>query len=627
MDTQTMNYGQPNTPAIPEKLPSISMLDEQSTSQSSFTHSPKGVNQEDDMQHRAYPSQQQQQQHHQQQQQQPPQQTQTNSFLPLPPPSYVFNPTTQQPMQTGLYKQSISPPLTPAVSPSSVLLDSMQFKRKFSVDVGPFSFGSGIPHPPAMHDQDAYRRSSCSAAMSVDDCLHESSSYSTATAAMTTRCQDYSFLTAEDPTMATFTTPQPFKSPMPKRTSRQFNGSSSQAPNAQHKHVCKYAHCGWSFKRYEHLKRHMLVHTGERPHVCHFPGCGKSFSRSDNFHAHYRTHTKKTIMQQNRRMSQQNAHLQTTSSPTTSSSQAAAAVAAAAAAAAAVARTSQGFDDRMPTYFAHTKDESFDMPYPDMYDHRQAYMTEGQEDYACHHPHDPYMRSFHPSGQFTMQASPLSPSSPSGHSLLNHESASQSPNPFFSSTPMDHTRSTHSPFYSMNSMPVLPPHPNTQPSSHRQPTQGSPTTTSSAMVSASMPGPYVTDQFAVPSNPRRSSSASSTSSSNSQQKSHVCPVPACQRRFKRLEHLKRHMRIHTLERPFACSFPNCHKTFSRSDNLSQHMKTHQRVEDRRRRQQQQNEYSPNQNGNSMNAAAAAAAAAAASMGMNWHTANAGTVGC
>ncbi|KAI8336588.1 hypothetical protein BC941DRAFT_328781, partial [Chlamydoabsidia padenii] len=64
-------------------------------------------------------------------------------------------------------------------------------------------------------------------------------------------------------------------------------------PNTQHKHVCKYSHCGWSFKRYEHLKRHMLVHTGERPHVCPFQGCGKCFSRSDNFHAHYRTHTKK----------------------------------------------------------------------------------------------------------------------------------------------------------------------------------------------------------------------------------------------------------------------------------------------------------------------------------------------
>jgi uncharacterized Zn-finger protein len=67
------------------------------------------------------------------------------------------------------------------------------------------------------------------------------------------------------------------------------------------------------------------------------------------------------------------------------------------------------------------------------------------------------------------------------------------------------------------------------------------------------------------------------------QKTHVCPMLQCQRSFKRLEHLKRHMRIHTLERPFACTFPGCQKTFSRSDNLSQHMKTHQKGEDRRRK--------------------------------------------
>ena len=69
----------------------------------------------------------------------------------------------------------------------------------------------------------------------------------------------------------------------------------SPLTHTQHKHVCHFHYCGWSFKRYEHLKRHMLVHTRERPYSCHFPGCGKSFSRSDNFHAHYRTHTKKKL--------------------------------------------------------------------------------------------------------------------------------------------------------------------------------------------------------------------------------------------------------------------------------------------------------------------------------------------
>ncbi|KAG0380430.1 hypothetical protein BGX24_008346 [Mortierella sp. AD032] len=59
-------------------------------------------------------------------------------------------------------------------------------------------------------------------------------------------------------------------------------------------------------------------------------------------------------------------------------------------------------------------------------------------------------------------------------------------------------------------------------------------------------------------------------------KNHCCPVPGCMKRFKRLEHLKRHTKTHTLERPFACTTSGCNKRFSRSDNLSQHIKTHQR---------------------------------------------------
>lgn len=50
-------------------------------------------------------------------------------------------------------------------------------------------------------------------------------------------------------------------------------------------------------------------------------------------------------------------------------------------------------------------------------------------------------------------------------------------------------------------------------------------------------------------------------------KSHSCPIPACGRLFKRLEHLKRHVRTHTQERPYQCN--SCGKAFSRSDNLAQ----------------------------------------------------------
>lgn len=51
-----------------------------------------------------------------------------------------------------------------------------------------------------------------------------------------------------------------------------------------------------------------------------------------------------------------------------------------------------------------------------------------------------------------------------------------------------------------------------------------------------------------------------------------CPLFSCGRMFKRMEHLKRHLRTHTSERPFICS--HCAKRFSRSDNLAQHVRTH-----------------------------------------------------
>ncbi|KAF7732797.1 hypothetical protein EC973_000072 [Apophysomyces ossiformis] len=617
METESMTtYDQPsNTTTVSEKLPSINLLDERNKISSSASLACESVKhdliQPDDQENHYAAA-----------------VAVTSSFLP-PPPSATYAYTA--PMTHGFYSQNMSPPLTPAVSPSSILLDSMQFKRKFSVDVGPFSFGSGMPHPPSINDQDAFRRSSCSA-MSMDACMHEQQAsqhhpYSAAAAAMAaaaaaTRCPDYSFFTPADPTTPPAVNPfaastvqhQPQSKASTKRHSRSLGGQQSQAPTTQHKHVCKYAFCGWSFKRYEHLKRHMLVHTGERPHVCTFPGCGKSFSRSDNFHAHYRTHTKKSMSQQNtnRRLSHQQQQRQQQQQQTNTSSVMDTPISTGSM----HSPASQVFEqDRTPaTYFANARQASFDMtPYSDIYDQRQTYSPEDNGSYDSQQQQQAW-RSF---------GSPVAPSSPSGTpSLLNHES--QSPNPFFSSLPNDRSPMT----YAMQSM--------------------TPTSlANSAMAAVACYGPFAgmdtsgvpttttatttTPTSALPSPNSRRSSEGSTGSSSNQQKSHVCPVTQCQRRFKRLEHLKRHMRIHTLERPFACTFPNCLKTFSRSDNLSQHMKTHQRVEDRRRRQQQNGFKQPqqhlpplhhHQNTNSM--AVAAAAAAAVNMGMNWHV-NTGTV--
>ncbi|KAF1806847.1 C2H2-type zinc finger transcription factor [Mucor lusitanicus] len=48
----------------------------------------------------------------------------------------------------------------------------------------------------------------------------------------------------------------------------------------------------------------------------------------------------------------------------------------------------------------------------------------------------------------------------------------------------------------------------------------------------------------------------------------------CNMIFTRSEHLARHARKHTGEKPFVCIVPECKKAFSRFDNMMQHTQTH-----------------------------------------------------
>ena len=60
----------------------------------------------------------------------------------------------------------------------------------------------------------------------------------------------------------------------------------------------------------------------------------------------------------------------------------------------------------------------------------------------------------------------------------------------------------------------------------------------------------------------------------SDNKVHECPQAGCNRQFKRQDHLKRHYRSHTGERPYTCIVPDCRLSFARQDHLQQHMRGH-----------------------------------------------------
>lgn len=85
----------------------------------------------------------------------------------------------------------------------------------------------------------------------------------------------------------------PEKLDLPQQSARSRSRSKKNVNDEKKIHECPLCHM--KFQRPEHVKRHMLSHSSEKPFECPEEGCNKRFNRNDNLKQHLRNIHKKKL--------------------------------------------------------------------------------------------------------------------------------------------------------------------------------------------------------------------------------------------------------------------------------------------------------------------------------------------